>query len=156
MATYVLIHGAFGGAWSWDDIREPLRAGGHQVVAPDLPSQGEDRTALGEITLDAYVGRVLEVVDAQREPVILVGHSLGGISISRAAEHRPARIRCLVYVAAFLLPDGASPKSFWEEAGVPSPVMRCCDVSEEGAVTFRSEHIGPEIMNCSPPGSWMP
>lgn len=151
MATFVLIHGAFGGSWSWDGVREALIEGGHRAVSPDLPGQGEDRTPLSEVTLDSYVDCVVNTIDAEAGPVLLVGHSLGGISISQAAERRPDAVRCLVYVAAFLLPDGSSPKAFWEEAGVPSPVMAHCDVSEDGVVTYHPEAIGPEIMNCAPP-----
>ena len=109
MSTFVLIHGAFGGGWNWDPVRGPLERAGHAVITPDLPGQGDDQTPLSEITLDSYCSRVLEVLDRETEPVALVGHSLGGISISQAAEYRPERIKVLVYVAAFLLPNGSSP-----------------------------------------------
>src|SRR4029453_5006580 len=49
-----------------------------------------------------------DIVDAQQEPVILVGHSRGGIVITEVAEHRPDRIRSLVYVSAFLPRNGES------------------------------------------------
>jgi pimeloyl-ACP methyl ester carboxylesterase len=58
--------------------------------------------------MDAYVKAVTDVLDAQPEPVILVGHSLGGIVISQAAEYRPEKVRALVYLCAFLLPSGGS------------------------------------------------
>jgi pimeloyl-ACP methyl ester carboxylesterase len=51
---------------------------------------------------------VADVVTRQAEPVILVGHSLGGLSITAAAERVPERIRQLVYLAAFILRDGES------------------------------------------------
>ena len=52
--------------------------------------------------------RVLETVDAQPDPVVLVGHSFGGVVVSQAAEQRPDRIARLVYLTAFLLKNGDS------------------------------------------------
>ncbi len=150
MTTFVLIHGAFSGGWSWDPVREPVERAGHEVITPDLPSQGNDQTPLSEITLDSYCDRVIEVLEGHSEPVVLAGHSLGGISISQAAEYRPDSIKALVYVAAFLLPDGSSPKHFWSNQPVQSPVISHCDVSGDGVVTFRKEHIAGIIYNTSP------
>ena len=150
MTTFVLIHGAFAGGWSWDPVREAITGAGHEVITPDLPSQGDDRTPLSEITLGSYCDRVVAALDRQTEPVVLAGHSLGGISISQAAEYRPDKIKALVYVAAFLLPDGSSPKHFWGKQSVPSPVISHCDVSDDGVVAFRKEHVAEIIYNTSP------
>jgi pimeloyl-ACP methyl ester carboxylesterase len=108
MATIVLIHGGWAGGWVWEKIVPPLTANGHHVVASDLPAHGDDRTPASEITLDGYVRRVVEIVDAQSEPVVLVGHSSGGVIITQAAEECPGRIRRLVYVCAYLPVDGQS------------------------------------------------
>ncbi len=51
---------------------------------------------------------VTDILDAQQEPVILVGHSLGGIIISQAGENRSDKVKSLVYLCAFLLPGGGS------------------------------------------------
>ena len=69
---------------------------------------GEDRTALSGITLDLWARFVANLVKQQPEPVVLVGHSRGGIVISQASEHVPERIRALVYLTAVMVPDGAS------------------------------------------------
>lgn len=74
----------------------------------DLPGHGEDRTPAAEVTLQGYTDRVVEALDASSEPVVLVGHSLGGTAISQAAEQRPEKIEKLVYLCALLLPDGKS------------------------------------------------
>ncbi len=79
MATYVLVHGAFHGAWCWTKLTPELEARGHRAVAFDLPGGGEDKTPIEQVTLDAYVERVVETVAQESERVILVGHSLGGI-----------------------------------------------------------------------------
>jgi pimeloyl-ACP methyl ester carboxylesterase len=106
MSTYVLIHGSWHGAWCWYKIIPLLEQAGHQAIAVDLPGHGRDWTAAREVTLQSYVESVCNILDAQPEPVILVGHSRGGIVISQTAEHRPAKIRTLVYLAAFLIPNG--------------------------------------------------
>src|SRR5688572_25619526 len=106
MSTYVMIHGAWHGGWCWDKVRRRLEDAGHRVVTPDLPGHGDDRTETAAVTLDAYAGRVCEALDAQAEPVILVGHSMGGVIITAAAERRPEKVRALVYLCAFLPGDG--------------------------------------------------
>lgn len=103
MSTYVLIHGAWHGRWCWDKVMPLLAKAGHTVVAPDLPGHRNDSTPIGEISLRSYCERVCQVLDAQTEPVILVGHSMGGIVITQAAEYRPDKIKKLVYLTAFLL-----------------------------------------------------
>ena len=131
-------------------MRDAIKQAGHEVITPDLPGQGNDQTPLSEVTLDSYRDRVIEVLDQHTQPVVLAGHSLAGISISQAAEHRPDKIKVLVYVAAFLLPNGSSPKHFWGRQRIQSPVISHCDVSEDGVVTFRKEHVADIIYNTSP------
>jgi pimeloyl-ACP methyl ester carboxylesterase len=108
MATYVLIHGAWLGAWCWNSTKTLLEKAGHHVIAIDLPGHGDDRTPVADITLDSLVDRVGQTLTAQSEPVILVGHSMGGIVLSQTAEKYPDSIERLVYVAAYLLQSGES------------------------------------------------
>ena len=108
MATFVLIHGAWHGGWCWRKVVPFLEQAGHTVIAPDLPSHGDDPTPAAEVTLQSYVDRVCEVLDAQEEPVVLVGHSMGGAVITQTAEARPDKIAALVYLTAFLLPNGGA------------------------------------------------
>ncbi len=106
MSTYVLIHGSWHGAWCWDKVVPLLKKAGHVVKAPDLPGHGQDHTPIAEVSLQAYADRVCAILDEQPEPVVLVGHSMGGTIVTQAAEHRPERIKNSVYLAAYLLPDG--------------------------------------------------
>ena len=108
MSTFVLIHGAFHGAWCWDKLTPLLEQDGHEVVALDLPGHGEDQTAAVEVTLEGYADRVVGALDALPGPVVLVGHSLSGTVISQVAERRPEKIDKLVYLCALLLPSGKS------------------------------------------------
>ncbi|WP_406677793.1 alpha/beta fold hydrolase [Neomoorella carbonis] len=106
MSTFVLVHGAWHGAWCWYKIIPLIERNGHKVVAVDLPSHGRDKTPPEKITLRDYVDCVCRVLDAETEPVILVGHSMGGVVITQVAEERPDKIKRLVYLTAFLLQNG--------------------------------------------------
>ena len=108
MTTYVLIHGAWHGGWCWGMVAPLLKKRGHTAVAPDLPAHGKDTTPIPEVSLQSYTDRVCEILDAQPEPVILVGHSMGGLVITQTAEYRPDKIRTLVYLCAFLPRNGES------------------------------------------------
>ena len=101
MSTYVLIHGAWHGSWCWDKVVSLLKQAGHTAIAPDLPGHGKDKTPIPEITLQGYVQRVCETVNAQVEPVILVGHSMGGGVITQAAEECPDKLKMLFICALF-------------------------------------------------------
>ena len=105
---FVLIAGAWHGAWCWEKVAPLLEAQGHHVVAPELPATGADPTDPKLVTLDGWARFVAGIIEHQPEPVTLVGHSRGGIVISRAAELVPERLRQLVYVSAYLLPAGKS------------------------------------------------
>ena len=107
--TFVLVHGSWQGAWSWDGVRDRLRARGHRVITPALPGRGdigEDRSWIGH---DENVAAVLAALDGDGAgPVVLAGHSLGGVTISQVADQRPDRVARLIYCAAFVLDDGES------------------------------------------------
>jgi pimeloyl-ACP methyl ester carboxylesterase len=131
MATFVLVHGAWHGGWCWRKVVPLLERAGHRALAPDLPGHGSDRTPLAQVTLRAYADRVCQVAAGEREPVILVGHSMGGAVISQAAEQCPDSVRTLVYLAAFLLPGGSS-------------LFEAARGGEQGVL---SSHLRPEPAN---------
>lgn len=116
MARFVLVHGAWHGAWCYDGITGGLAAAGHDVDAIDLPGHGGDATPHDQITLDVYAQRIAAAVGDAGEPVVLVGHSMGGIAITQAAELVAGRLARLVYLTAFLPRDG---ESLQHLAGLP-------------------------------------
>jgi len=105
---FILVHGAWHGAWCWEQVEHQLEDLGAASVAVDLPGRSGDPQSLAGLTLDSYVDHVVAAIDASPEPVVLVGHSLGGLVISQAAERIPEKISSLVYLCAMLLLDGQS------------------------------------------------
>lgn len=103
-----MIHGAWHGGWCFDRLRAPLEAAGHGMVAPDLPGMDGDAKALAAVSLQGWAAFVAEEARKLPGPVILCGHSRGGIVISQAAEQAPELFSALVYIAAALVPDGKS------------------------------------------------
>jgi pimeloyl-ACP methyl ester carboxylesterase len=106
--TFVFVAGSWHGAWSWYKVLPRLQALGHGAIAVDLPGHGTAWKTAKDVTLQSYVEAVTSVLDRQPDPVVLVGHSRAGIVISSVAEERPERIDHLVYLAAFLIPNGES------------------------------------------------
>ncbi|MFC1947423.1 alpha/beta fold hydrolase [Chloroflexota bacterium] len=102
MSTYVLIHGAWHGAWCWYKVIPLLEKEGHTVHALDMPGYGRDKTPIPEVNFEGIVQHVCGFLDNQVEPVILVGHSWGGTVISQVAEYQPEKVKLLVYLSAFL------------------------------------------------------
>jgi len=91
MGIFVFIHGSGHGGWCWEKVSPLLRQAGHEVVTPDLPGSGNDHTPLRQVSLQSYVNWVGKTLDAQHQPVILVGHSLGGLTITQTAEQRSTK-----------------------------------------------------------------
>ncbi|PCC69183.1 Pimeloyl-ACP methyl ester carboxylesterase [Nannocystis exedens] len=138
---FVLVHGAWHGAWCWATTARLLADDGHRVTPLDLPSHGADETAPASVTLAHYAARVVAALDAIDGPVVLVGHSMGGAVVSMVAEARPAKIEKLVYLTAFLLPNGATLLDVAlkdaDSLATPNLIVR----SEEGVVDVNRDAV---------------
>jgi pimeloyl-ACP methyl ester carboxylesterase len=110
VATYVLIHGAWGGGWKFARVAERLRKRGHIVFAPTLTGAGERSHLLsGNISLTTHVTDVINLISYEDlSGVVLLGHSYGGMVITAVADQIPERIAALVYLDAFVPEDGQS------------------------------------------------
>ncbi len=120
MGGFILVHGAWHGAWAWEKVVPLLEGKGHEVEVFDLPGHGDDGTPVAKVSLQAYADRVVEALDASSGPSILVGHSMGGAVISQAAESRPDKVSKLVYLTAFLLENG---QTLLEVAGADAGIV---------------------------------
>lgn len=96
--TVVLVHGAFEDASAWTAVTRRLQKDGYPVVAPAVPLRGLASDA-------AYLGSIVTSISG---PVVLAGHSFGGMLISDVAAAQPAKVKALVYVAAFIPRAGES------------------------------------------------
>jgi pimeloyl-ACP methyl ester carboxylesterase len=95
--TVLLVHGAFADASGWAGVITELKADGISVMAPANPLRGVSSDA-------AYIASVANQIAG---PVLLVGHSYGGVVITNAATQVPNAVG-LVYVAAFAPDEGES------------------------------------------------
>lgn len=112
MKTYVLIHGSWHSAWNWHKVVPLIERAGHRAIAIDLPGMGRDKTPIDQVTMETTVERICALIDSIPGKVILVGHSKNGIMISQAAEYRPDKIEKLVYLAAYLVPNGKTQREY--------------------------------------------
>jgi pimeloyl-ACP methyl ester carboxylesterase len=104
-----------------------------------LPGHADDKTNTVLVTLDSYTNRICELACAQTAPVILVGHSMGGIAITQSAEKCHERIGALVYLCAFLPRNGDSLMT-WASQDQESMVNpSTIDVRADGTTDFKPE-----------------
>jgi pimeloyl-ACP methyl ester carboxylesterase len=108
--TYVLVHGAWHGAWCWQRVTPLLRARGHEVYTPTLTGLGE-RAHLRrpDTDLDTHIRDVIALMEMEGLlDVTLVGHSYAGIVTQGVADRVPSRLRSLVYLDAYVVQNGKS------------------------------------------------
>lgn len=112
MKTFILIHGSWHSSWNWHKVIPILERKGHRAIAVDLPGMGRDKTPISEVTFQKSVTSICELIDSLDSKVILVGHSKNGIMISQAAEYRSDKIEKLIYLAAYLIPNGKTQSEY--------------------------------------------
>jgi pimeloyl-ACP methyl ester carboxylesterase len=110
MATYLVVHGGWGGGWEWTPVARRLRGRGHEVVTPTLTGLGErEHIHPSEVTLSDHIEDVLATMRFEElSDVILCGHSYGGMVATGVADRVPDRIRLLVHLDSFAPRDGES------------------------------------------------
>ena len=107
MRTYLFLHGALRGAWLWDKLIPLLQKGGAKGIALDLPGHGKRENDRTGVNMSSYIKDVLSYIEKNDlRDLILVGHSMSGIVITKVADEMPERIRHLVYLAAVVPRDG--------------------------------------------------
>lgn len=118
MATFALVHGAWHGARCWDMVIPLLTQAGHDVVAPELPSED------GSADFDTYADRVCRALDGCGDDVVVVAHSLAGATGPLIPGRRP--VRHLVYLCAAVPEPGMNLVEQWQA----QPDMVCADFGD--------------------------
>lgn len=112
-STFLLVHGAWHGAWCWKKLTPLLEAAGHRVLTITQTGLAERSHLMSKhITLDIFIQDVINLIRWEElQDLILVGHSFGGNAISGVADRLPGSVRHLVYLDALVLKNGQSPFS---------------------------------------------
>lgn len=132
---YLLVHGGTSTGAIWDRVIPYLEAAGHAVYAPDLKGMGSRIDELSpDISLNDYIDDVSQVVYQHNlDNVILVGHSVAGLTITAVASQMPERIGKLVYLDALLPEVGSSAFSLLK----PEIVAWLKELAEKGGDGWR-------------------
>jgi pimeloyl-ACP methyl ester carboxylesterase len=154
---FALVHGAWHGGWAWNEVVAELEARGHRAVAPDLPCEDVDAGA-GD-----YAQVVVDALGGERDAIV-VGHSLGGVTIALV----PARMH--VYLSAFVPQPGRAPRdrgpgalapgfadatlrdergrSYWPDPEVAARDLQYPAATESLAVRLRRQARKPSTERC--------
>ncbi|MFD1554822.1 alpha/beta fold hydrolase [Paraburkholderia silviterrae] len=110
MSTFLLVHGAWHGAWCYTRVAKLLRNVGHDVYTPTLTGLGERYHLKDQlINLDTHIRDVVNVILFEDlTDIVLCGHSYGGMVITGVAGKVGRRIKSLVYLDAFVPENGQS------------------------------------------------
>ena len=119
--TFVPIHAAGDGAWSWHLVSEALRSRGHETVAVDLPADAPSAD------LRTYADTVVDAI-GDREDLVVVGHSFGAFTAPLVCARVP--VQALVMVSGMVPRPGERPADWWrntKHAVAPRPVAAGAD-----------------------------
>jgi pimeloyl-ACP methyl ester carboxylesterase len=137
--VFVLVHGAWHGAWCWRRVLPLLRAGGAQAHAVTLTGVGERAHLLSpQVGLRTHIADVLGLIEAEElRSVVLVGHSYGGMVVTGVADvllaGAPGRLRSLVYLDAVVPRPGES----WSSTHTPETIAgRAAAAQPSGGLSF--------------------
>jgi len=110
MANFVLVHGAWHGAWAWRRVLDALHAQGHRALAVCLTGGGERVHLMSSlITLETHIADVANTIEAEElQDAVLVVHSYAGMIGTAVADRMPQRLKHLVYVDAVVPRPGES------------------------------------------------
>jgi pimeloyl-ACP methyl ester carboxylesterase len=122
MGKFVLVHGAWQTASTWDLVIPKMRELGHRVWTPRLSGLENDANLLTPaIGLQTHIQDVVGfLTDENLQDVTLVGHSYAGMIITGVVEKVVHRLNRLVYVDAFIPSDGQSALDLLPETVVKS------------------------------------
>ncbi|XP_062107584.1 methyl jasmonate esterase 1-like [Humulus lupulus] len=118
---FVLVHGSCHGAWSWYKLVALIKSSGHKVTALDLASSGVDPRRANEVRfMSDYFRPLMDFMAGLRlrenERVVMVGHSLGGLTISKAMEDFPSMIDVAIFLTALMPGPSLNVSTLYQES----------------------------------------
>lgn len=148
-STIVIIHGAWSSASDWKHVAEDLVAAGNHVISINLPGHGSDNTAITGISLKLYTDEVKKAI-GDKQNVVLVAHSFGGIVGSQVAEQIAPQIKKIIYIAAYVPKNGESLLSL-AQTDAESHIGKSLIVDEKaGIATVRKDGVADVFMADAP------
>jgi pimeloyl-ACP methyl ester carboxylesterase len=106
VATFMLIPGGWQGGWVYQTVADMLTAHGHTALPITLSGLGD--VPAPTANLETHIAEVVRTTKSQRDDLVLVGQSYGGMVVSGVADAAPSKIRALVYVDAYVPESGDS------------------------------------------------
>lgn len=171
--AFLLVHGAWHGAWCFSKLVPYLERAGHVVTARDLPGHGGrarypntfrhrtpdeeafaiESSPIAAVTLADYVSDVMQALDALvgsgNQPVILLGHSMGGIPVTAVGEAAPEKVLKLVYLTAYMPASGVPAIAYSRapeaQGGKMGAAMKA-DPARVGALRINPRSMDPAYM----------
>ena len=165
--VFVFVHGFWHGAKSWDQVALGIEDAGFIAHSLDLPGAGEyakfphsfnsqpfdaraysiEPSPNANVTQAERTNAVIQMIMSIDRPVILVGHSMGGATISDVAEQVPERIKAVIYVAAFMLRPGLEPLTLIRHDSMKGsivPTLYMAEPTKVGALRVRLSDEDPD------------
>ncbi len=153
MANFLLVHGAWHGAWCWRDVVTALVRAGHRAHAVTLTGLGERAHLLhAGIDLQTHVQDVIAAIEAEEmQDVVLVGHSYAGMLVTAVADQMPERLAHLVYLDAVVPKPGES----WSSTHTTATRNSRLDAARASAL-FAFDPPDPAVFGLDGPGhAWV-
>ena len=145
MATFILVPGAWHGAWAFEAVIPLLEQDGHTVHSLTLTGlrPGDDAATVAHANLDTHATDVVSLLEsAQITDATLVGHSYGGMVIYAAADRAGGRVSRLVHLDAYVPRDGESCWSLTSENYRQLFINGATDTGYAVQPPFRAPHGG--------------
>jgi pimeloyl-ACP methyl ester carboxylesterase len=147
MAPFVLVHGSHDGGWIWKKVAPLLRAGGHEIYTPTLTGLS-DRSHLLEcgVNLMTHITDIVNLLYYEDlTEVILVGNSYAGMVITGVAAQVPERLKCLIYLDAYVPDEGQSESDLWPAE------MRAAILADDAAASGLRQPPPPALFGITDP-----
>lgn len=158
MTTFILIPGGWQGGWAYQRVTEMLTENGHRAIPVTLSGLGE--THAPAANLDTHIGEVVNLVAAQEDEPVVVGHSYAGMVVSGVAEAMSSKIKALIYVDAYVPDSGNSMFALTSQAyrdliiaGAQADGMNC-NPPPGSDPRFRPHPMGSFLQSINLSGRW--